>query len=415
MSDSIPKHRFGSVAEPWRMLLFLLLAQLLVAFVGRSVGPLGVLIGEDLALTKSQIGMLPAALFLGQMVAAVPAGMLTDKYGSRKLLMIAAFCLGAGFLVMTFITHFGAVLFFVALGGLGYGSMHPITNKGILYWFSTKQRGTAMGIKQTGVTAGAALAGLILLPLGAEYGWRPVLLGACVLLILSGVLSYFLYRDPPEQTLAASQENLASFYKSMFKLMKNKSLMLVSLSAFGLSGSQMCLNTYIVLYAHEKLGISLFLSGILLVISEVSGSLGRIAWGMVSDFLFNSNRIIILIMITILTAISSLTVAFTSDASFWVMVPIVVVFGFSISGFNGIWMNLATEIVPREQSGVSSGVSLTFGSIGVVLIPPIYGLLVDQTGSFATGWLFITALMVFVFIILCYLSIKNKSETADVN
>lgn len=408
MSDSITKQRFGSAAEPWRMLLILLMAQLLVAFVGRSIGPLGVLIGEDLTLTKSQIGMLPAALFFGQMIAAVPTGMLTDKYGSRKLLMLAAFCLGSGFLVMTFLDHFAALLFFVALGGLGYGSMHPITNKGIIYWFSLKTRGTAMGIKQTGVTAGAALAGLILLPLGAEYGWRPVLLGACVLLILSGVLSYFLYRDPPEQIQAASQGSIGTFYKSMFQLMKNKSLMLVSLSAFGLSGSQMCLNTYIVLYAHEKLGISLFLSGILLVISEVSGSVGRIVWGMISDFMFNSNRVIILLIITILTAVSSMIVAFTSNASFWGMVPIIIVFGFSISGFNGIWMNLATEIVPREQSGISSGVSLTFGSIGVVLVPPTFGLLVDQTGSFTSGWLFITFLMGVVFMMLTYLSIKNK-------
>ncbi|SEN39210.1 Sugar phosphate permease [Mesobacillus persicus] len=409
MNSLMQKHQPIPTSEPWRMLFFLLMAQLLIAFVGRSIGPLGVLIGEDLSLTNSQIGMLPAALFLGQSVAAVPAGMLTDRVGSRKLLVVAALCLGLGFFVMTFLGQFWAVLLFVMLGGIGYGAMHPITNKGIIYWFSVKKRGTAMGIKQTGVTAGSALAGLILLPLGAEYGWRPVLLGACILLMVGGFLAYLFYRDPPDQTTATGEHGLGAFYKSMFKMMKNKALMLVSLSAIGLSGAQMCLNTYIVLYAHQKLGISIFLSGILLVISEVSGSLGRIAWGMISDFLFNSNRVIILIIITILTAVSSTTVAFASSASFWMMVPIVVVFGFSVSGFNGIWMNLATEIVPREQSGISSGVSLTFGSLGVVLVPPLFGLLVDQTGSFASGWLLITALMVLVFTMLAYLSFKKEA------
>ncbi|MFB3167653.1 MFS transporter [Neobacillus sp. 179-C4.2 HS] len=97
MANLMVKNKAVHLSEPWRMLLFLLVAQLMVAFVGRSIGPLGVLIGEDLSLTKSQIGMLPAALFLGQAVASVPAGFLTDRYGSRKLLLMAAFCLGLGF------------------------------------------------------------------------------------------------------------------------------------------------------------------------------------------------------------------------------------------------------------------------------------------------------------------------------
>ncbi|HZG72010.1 MAG TPA: MFS transporter [Chondromyces sp.] len=414
MLNLMLKNKAVLISEPWRMLLFLLLAQLLVAFVGRSIGPLGVLIGEDLSLTKSQIGMLPAALFLGQAFSSVPAGFLTDRFGSRKLLVMAAFCLGLGFLVMTFLGQFWAVLFLVTLGGIGYGSMHPITNRGIIYWFSLQQRGTAMGIKQTGVTAGSALAGLILLPLGAEYGWRPVLLGACILLLISGCVSYLLYRDPPNQVNSANSGGLVTFYKSMFNMLKNKPLMLVSVSAMGLNGSQMCLNTYLVLFAYEKLGIGLVLSGILFVISEVSGSLGRIVWGMISDFLFKGNRIVILLIITVLTAGSSLTVVLIPSASFWMMVPIVIVFGFSVSGFNGIWMNLATEIVPPEQAGISSGVSITFGSIGVILVPPIFGFMVDQTGSFTFGWLLITGMMIVVFFMLNYLLMMNKRKNLAV-
>jgi MFS transporter, ACS family, hexuronate transporter len=410
MANLMVKNKAVYLSEPWRMLLFLLIAQLMVAFVGRSIGPLGVLIGEDLSLTKSQIGMLPAALFLGQAVASVPAGYLTDRYGSRKLLLTAAFCLGLGFIVMMLLGQFWAVLLMVMIGGCGYGSMHPVTNRGIIYWFSLKQRGTAMGIKQMGVTAGAALAGLILLPLGAEYGWRPVLLSACILLLVSGCVSYLVYRDSPEQE-ESNPAGLVAFYKSMFKMLKNRALMLVSFSAMGLNGSQMCLNTYLVIFAYERLGFSLFLSGILLVISEVSGSLGRIAWGMISDFLFNGNRVVILLIITVLTAVASVTLAFIPNVSFWTMVPIVVIFGFCVSGFNGIWMNLASELVPREQAGISSGISITLGSIGAVLIPPLYGYTVDQSSSFTFGWLLITGMMVIVLSMLSYLAMVIKRKT----
>jgi sugar phosphate permease len=196
----------------------------------------------------------------------------------------------------------------------------------------------------------------------------------------------------------------------MFKMFKNKALMLVSFSALGLNGTQMCLNTYIVLFAYEQLKISIFLSGILLVISEVCGSLGRVAWGMISDRLFNGKRVIILMIITIITALASGTAALITSAPFWVMVPIVALFGFAASGFNGIWMNLASELVPREQAGISSGISITLGSAGAIIIPPLFGLIVDQTGNFSSGWFLITGMMFVVFALLATLSILNKKR-----
>lgn len=411
MNILLKKNPLFSIADPWKMLIFLLMAQLMVAFIGRSIGPLGVLIGADLSLSKSQIGMLPAALFLGQAIVSVPAGFLTDRLGSRKLLLMAAFLMGIGYLSLTFLSTFWTVLLLVVIGGLGYGSMHPVTNRGIIYWFPQKQRGTAMGIKQTGITAGSALASLILLPLSTIYGWRPVLLIACIILLFGGIMSYFAYRDPPQQMQSAKNSSgLISFYKDMFRLLKNKRLLLVSFSAMGLNGSQMCLTTYIVLFSYEKLGISLFLSGMLLVVSEVSGSLGRIAWGIISDRIFNGKRVIILMIITGITAVSSLTVALISSASFWVMAPIIALFGFSAAGFNGIWMNLASEVVPPEQAGISSGISLTMGSAAVIIVPPLFGFMVDYTGDFMAGWLLITGIMIIVFSLLSSLSIIGKKQ-----
>ncbi|MEC1892262.1 MFS transporter [Cytobacillus firmus] len=411
MSNSLAKKEFALTENPWRMLLFLLLSQLMVAFVGRSIGPLGVLIGEDLSLTKSQIGMLPAALFLGQAIISVPAGFLADLAGSRKLLVLASALMGLGYLFMTMLHEFWLVLLLIIIGGIGYGSMHPITNRGIIYWFPLKKRGTAMGIKQTGITAGSALASLILLPLSVSFGWRFVLLIACLLLLAGGFVSYHFYRDPPELEQAKSSSmNILQFYRSMFKMFKNKALMLINFSALGLNGTQMCLNTYIVLFAYEQLKIPIILSGLLLVISEVFGTIGRLAWGIISDRLFDGKRVIILMIITIITALASAAAAFISSAPFWVIAPITALFGFAASGFNGIWMNLASELVPKEQAGISSGISITLGSAGAIIIPPLFGYIVDQTGQFSSGWILITGMMAIVFTLLTTLSIMNKKN-----
>src|SRR5690625_1802432 len=93
---------------PYKMLIYLFTIQLLIAFVARSIAPLGLIIGENLQLTMSQIGMFPAALFLGQSLVSMPAGVLTDKLGSRKMILLIVLALSVSSLLMSFSTssHF---------------------------------------------------------------------------------------------------------------------------------------------------------------------------------------------------------------------------------------------------------------------------------------------------------------------
>ncbi|MFA8438460.1 MFS transporter [Pueribacillus sp. YX66] len=399
MKATVTQNTYSSMT-PWKMLAWLFATQVLVAFVGRSLAPLGVLIGHDLSLTKAQIGMLPAALFLGQSIAAIPVGYVTDQLGSKRLLLALAVCLGASFMFMTLTSFFILVLIMITVGGLGYGAMHPVSNRGIMYWFTARTRGTAMGIKQMGVTLGSALAALVLLPLANAFGWRPVLLGAGLLLIVVGYLTYLFYYDPPREN-EIRKTNRGGFFASMKVMLRHKPLLLVSLAAVGLQGSQMMLNTYLVLFAYEKLAISLVLAGVLLVISEIGGSFGRVGWGVISDRIFNGRRLIILMLISIFAGFISIVISqLPTGTSFGVMAVITFIFGFCIAGFNGVWMNAATELVPREQSGAASGFSIMIGSWGVILGPPLFGLIVDKTGSFSAGWIFLSGILIVVIMLL---------------
>src|SRR5690625_7741061 len=109
--------------------------------------------------------------------------------------------------------------------------------------------------------------------------------------------------------------------------------------------------------------------------SESGGSVGRGVWGVISDRLFKGERIIVLLIISILVAIVSVVVVrLPSGISFYIVAIIVFVFGFGSSGFNGIWMNATNEMLDRAKSGAVTGVSITFGSWGVIFFPPIFGL-----------------------------------------
>ncbi|SFB29097.1 Sugar phosphate permease [Lentibacillus halodurans] len=391
--------------KPWRMLLWLLLAQIMVAFIGRSLGPLGVLIEEDLYLTKAQVGLLPSALFLGQALVSIPTGFFVDRFGSRPLLVVLASALGISFLLMTFQSTFVLMLLLVMIGGIGYGGMHPTSNRGIVYWFPKNKRGAAMGIKQMGITFGSALSAILLLPLAETYGWRTAVLLASLGLIATGFLAFFLYRDPDNEKPSKNQKiSVRSTLSATLKMVKNKPLLLISLSAMGINGAQMCLNTYLVLFTYEQIGIDLVFAGFLFVVSEVGGSFGRIGWGIISDRVFGGERLKVMTIIVMITFFASIVVAFLpAGTPFELMVPLFLLFGFSVSGFNGIWMNLASELVSKEEAGLSSGFSITLGSLGVILIPPLFGVIVDHSG-YTFGWLLISFLMIVVFLLIRYLN-----------
>src|SRR5699024_3285391 len=110
---------------------------------------------------------------------------------------------------------------------------------------------------------------------------------------------------------------------------------------------------------------------------------------------------IILLIISISTACIAIILAtLPAGVPFSVMVLIIFIIGFCLSGYNGIWMNATTEILPSDQAGIASGYSILMGSLGVMIGSPLFGSIVDKTGSFTFGWLFVFLIMAIVTVLL---------------
>lgn len=398
-------------SKKWVMLSWLLLVQLLVAFVGRSIGPLAPFLEEDFAISKAEIGMMTSALFLGQVLSSIPAGWYADRLGTRKMLLLIAAVLSLSFLAVSFVTWYALALLLIVVGGLSYGAMHPTSNRGIITWFPRRMAGTAMGIKQMGVTGGSALAALVLIPLSTALGWRPALGISAGVLFLVGLLACRFYQDIPVETIGGSPGKRPNFFQSLKVLLKHKPLLFLSVAIMGLTGAQLSLTTYLVLYISDYLLLSAVVAGSFLALSEIGGSLGRVVWGVVSDRFFHGRRIPILVIIAVLTAgCAAVFASFRPGVPVWMLVAITLFFGFCVAGFNGIWMNAAAESVEPHLAGIASGFSLSIGSLGVIFGPPLFGLIVDMTAGYRWAWLFVSALMAVVVALLSVAGVLMKRK-----
>jgi sugar phosphate permease len=170
----------------------------------------------------------------------------------------------------------------------------------------------------------------------------------------------------------------------------------------------------LVLYVSDALLYPLVIAGVFLSLSEIGGSVGRVVWGIVSDRFFGGERVPVLILIAVITAVCGISAAFLPPkASLWILVPLVILFGFCIAGFNGIWMNFASESVPHEYAGIASGFSLSIGSIGVIFGPPMFGLVVDMTGGYTISWLLVSLQMVAVIGLLIWAKHRQHLDSSD--
>src|ERR1700736_4314409 len=123
-------------------------------------GVLGPFLQADLHMTQATLGLLSAAAFGGMAVGMLPGGLLTDRFGERT--MMATGVGGAGIAMLAGSLADSSNILLIAFLVASVGAAFAATGgpKTIVRWFTPNRRGTAMGVRQTGMPLGGLLASL---------------------------------------------------------------------------------------------------------------------------------------------------------------------------------------------------------------------------------------------------------------
>jgi MFS family permease len=149
---------------------------------------------------------------------------------------------------------------------------------------------------------------------------------------------------------------------------------------------QMSLTTYLVTYLHDDLAYGLVSAGLLLSVTQMGGIAGRILWGVVADKWLGAQKA--LALLAALMASSSLATALLLPIlPIWGIWIVLIVFGASAIGWNGVYLSEVARQAPEGKASVATGGTLTFTFLGVVIGPPIFGALSTAFGSYRAGFL----------------------------
>lgn len=411
--NSLQKISIDNQNYRWVILLVFVSSQIVLSIGGYGWGPLAPFLKQLLSLSITQIGTISSVFYFTSALTSFPSGIVVDRYGVKNGLLLWVGLTGASLLSLSFIPYaFLIFLIMVAISGLGYGMGNPVASKGLFIWFDQRTRGTAFGIKQSAVTIGAAVAGIFLVYLSQRIG--PFLAFRTVgLMILTMVIpAFFLYRAPqlgnatPRGSGLKGERSVKSGFKDLFT---NKALLTVSVIMAMLGLAQGVVVTFFILYINEMLGYPLLAAGSLLTMVMISGAVGRVFWGVLSDHLFNGSRKSVLIIISTLAALSFAILAFWSSA--WIkqlFLPVVIGIGLSAVGWNSITLVMVTEISSSSKTGTSIGLATTVSWAGLSLGPIVFGSLTDHFGYFFS-WISL-ALFCCICLILCLLIPVSKAK-----
>jgi MFS family permease len=369
----------------WPVLALVTLAHALGALSVLAVAPLSPFLLDALQLSRAQVGLLLPAVYLGGVLMSLPAGWLTDRLGVRLTLGGGLLVIGALLLTAAATHTLASLLGALVLAGFGFSVLNPSTGKAVVEWFPPRGRGFAMGIKQTGLTLGGLVGALTLPPIAFSLGWRAALITGAVLALLAAALVLLAYRAPTAQLAAmpATRPRVAE----LGVFLRRPGVIVVFVSGLALSTAQSSVLAYLALYAKETFGLSAIAAGQVLGLAQVGGTASRLAWGAVSDRYFGGRRRPGVVVNALLAAATYGALAAGAALPAAAIVPLAVLAGAGAFGWVGLYFALVAEIGGARYAGLLTGVAVAFAWSGVLVGPPIFGVLLQWTGTYAYPWL----------------------------
>lgn len=358
----------------WTILALGTAAQTAYSAVFLGIPILAPVLRTEYDLTLPEVGLVIAAVNVGSVVTLLPWGLLADRLGERYVLGTGLVGASLALTVAAFAPSLAVFVAAIVLGGALGAGVNAASGRAVLGWFEERQRGFALGIRQTAVPLGGTLAALALPPIAGEWGVRGGLIALAIGCFAAAAAGLVGLREAP-----AEEEELDDLVHPL----KDERIWRLSVGSGLILGAQACILGFAVLFLHGERGLSTAQAGAVLAITQVVGGALRIAAGRWSDHV--RARLRPLRQLSTALAVSLVVTAILTNAPLGLLLPALAVAGALSLSWNGLSFTATAEIAGRARSGAALGFQQTALSVASTAAPPVFAAIVDA-GSWSLGF-----------------------------
>ncbi len=346
------------------------------------LGPLGVQIAKDLALTPAQQGLMVATPVLAGALLRIVMGILVDHLKPKlagaigQVVVIAALM----FAWVAGVKSYEQVLLlgiFLGVAGASFAVALPLASR----WYPPEHQGTALGIAGAG-NSGTVLAALFAPSLAQAYGWQNVFGFALIPLVPVLIFYLLVAKDSPDCPPPKP-------FSEYLKVLKDRDawwfMFFYSVTFGGFVG----LASSLTIYFNTQYGLSAVTAGFYTAACVFAGSMFRPLGGAIADRIGGIKS---LSLMYVLAALFLFIVSFGLESQYATLAVFVAAM-LCLGMGNGSVFQLVPQRF-RKEIGVMTGLVGMAGGLGGFYLASSLGFSKQLTGSYQTGFLIFAALAI---------------------
>ena len=351
-------------------------------FLRTSIGVLSPNMMNDFNINPNDMGLLGGVFFLSFAIFQIPAGILIDRFGPRKVMSSVIIFAVLGSIIFALSNSFYSLLIGRIFMGLGcsiclMGSLVLITR-----WRDTNQFSKLAGIILAVGGIGGLLATTPLSYFSELYGWRLSFWLAAVVTFFVMLLYYFELEDR-DKGLFINKKNKLISPKNLFFVLKERNFkFMIPMSLMSYSSLVVILGLWGAPYLKDIHGLDSIERGKILMLMAISWNIGSFVFGRLRSIFGSYKRVVIFGSIGVIFLLFVLS--FISNINITYLYILFCILGF-FGAFSVALISHYQVLFDKEYMGRALSTANFFNFGGVFFIQWLTGKIIFIMGGNSSG------------------------------
>ena len=312
---------------------------------------------------------------LVSLVFMAGCGGIIRRYGALRTSQFGCISMALGLLLaaltnQTFfmIPSFALIILLISAGTT---VATPASSQILAEYAPKKWAPLVFSIKQTGVPAGVAISGLVLVPLAVGYGWRITLIYTALICVIIAIVLQPLREEFDKKRDPTEIPRWIDFISNIKDVLSQGQRREMAIAAFSFVGMQSVYTNFTITYLYEDLGFGLEQAGQILGFSTLLAIPARILWGWIGSTLLQP-RALLAFLALVMAVSTALMGAFDDQWSHIAVLIVNCAISLSVLSWHGVLLSEAARLAPAGEAGRFTGGVLAFGALGQIIFPMIF-------------------------------------------